>query len=636
MTGGRACKKVLDFKPAVKLAALTCQKGQHFDFIDGGTCWSCPDNADRTVHGVKSGKACRNKKMKWATPTRTMYGLFGLGTAADEVLAELIANRDEIDAVVIEAAENGKVSKDKALAAAWKLIDTKPWESSYLHTLLAKKVIDAAQKPASKRSPVEKSLLSTVANLFQWNRQFIAYQAKQAHETWFAAGQAFYNKRAKEMGAAVVYSDNMITPLDYNELVASTVQGAAIGSMAGSVGIGMFLPKFAYMFPYRSFAIKAISAAGSNPSAFITGGGGSGLLGSTGAAGAVAAPIAITLAIGVIVTMEIDKFAKTQKAEGEIRQSINIANRPVDIALMLQQKNGKEEFWLHWSTILSENVAPSANFKARLAAFKSGQTGAPAKPTMPTIQGGKPLTMTPATSSTSSASISATTSVPLSTGGNWVQVQGAATDIARGADGTTYIVSTEKQGSGFKIYQRGKSAKNWSAMSGAATRIAASGDRAWIINNVGNVFVQLGVGWVPVRAPVAQDIGASVKGVWLVGKDGRIYQRVGKGWQPAEGNAQRVDVDADGRPWVVTKKGNVFVHGNDLKWQLVAGEKASDVSVDVPGRPHIVGTDGKIYTRDARFPKWKAISQSNDTSAVGIGSGQVWRVNAAHKIFYLK
>lgn len=628
VTADKACKKVLDFKPANKAAALTCEPGQHFDFIDGGTCWSCPEGSDRTMSSVKSTKACRNKKMKWVTPTREMYGLFGLGDGADEILAEMIAARTEIDDVVKEAATNGKVSQDVALKTAWDVIDTQPWESSYLATLLAKRAIDAARKPVSQRSAAEKDLVDTVSKLFQWNRQFIAYQAKQAHENWTRASRLFYEARSKEMGAANIYSDSMVTPPDYNELIANTIQGTAAVSMAGSVAAGAFLPKFAYMFPYKQVAIKVIQSAGSNPSAFLTTGGG----GMSGVAGAAAAPLAITMAIGVIVTMEIDKYAKLEKAEGEIRQAIEIANRPVDLALMLQQKNGKDEFWAHWSTVLSDKTPPSAYFKTRLAAYKSGTadkssasgtagtTGGPIS--FPTINMG--------------SSVDVTAPKPTS-GSNWLSVPGEALDIARGDDGTTYIVSTEKLPNGFKVYQRAKTAKAWTLLSSTgATRIAASGHEAWIVNSVGNVYSQMGTGWVPVRAPVAQDIGASAKGVWLVGVDGRIYHRVGKGWQPAAGSALRIDADSNGRPWIVDKQGDVYVHDNNLKWQRVAGASALDVAVDQPGLAHIVGKDGSIYVWDAKSNKWVPLSKGGDHSAIAVGGGQVWSVNATNQISHLK
>ncbi|OEJ65081.1 tectonin domain-containing protein [Magnetovibrio blakemorei] len=631
VTGAKSCKKIIDFKPATKAAALTCEKGQHFDFIDGGTCWSCPEGADRTLNNVKSNKACRNKKMKWVTPTRTMYGLFGLGSGADEILAELIADRSEIDAIVSEAAKTGKYSRDRALKTAWDLIDTKPWESSYLATLLAKKAIDAAQKPASQRSKVEQSLLAAISKIFQWNRQFIAYQAKQAHENWVAAGQAFYAARSKEMGAAVIYSDSMITPLDYNEMVANTIQGSAAVSMVGSAAASYFLPTFAYMFPY-SHGLAAITAAESGSSAFLTTGG-SGVLASTGAAGAAAAPLAVTLAIGVIVTMEIDKFAKLQKAEGEIRQAIDIANRPVDLALMLQQKNGKEEFWFHWTTALSEKTQPSVNFKTRLAALKSGTTS---KPTMPTITGGTPINASQSAPTTSGSMTSAVASVQTMAsvmGDKWFQIPGAANDIARADDGTTYIVSTEPFQATFKIYKQDKVVSKWTQVSGSASRIAVAGNTVWIIGREGSIYIQTDVGWKRVAGPKAQDIGASAKGIWIVGVDGKIYQRVGNDWKLADGAAQRIGVDSDGRPWVVTKSGHVFVHGNNLKWQKVAGESALDVSVDAPGLAHIVGRDGSLYVRDAKANKWTPISRGGDNIAITVGGGEIWSLNKANNIF---
>ena len=371
VTSDKACKTVLDFEPATKAAALTCEPGEHFDFVDGGTCWACAVGEKRTLNSVKGAKACRNNSMKWVVPTRGMYGLFGLGRGADDILAKLIADRTEIDKVVKIAAEAGETDEAEALKLAWDVIDKRPWESAYLTVLMQGAIMRAAAKPVAERTDSEKDVLAIVAKLIQWNRQFIAYQAKQAHETWVTASKMQFAEATAKMGAAAIYADSMVTPPDYNELLVSSIQASAgIAGPVGSLLVTLFVkPVSNVMLPFRKAARKAAIEAAKQAAKTVAGSGGA----TTGTVAAAAAgPLMTAAAAAVIVTMEMDKFAKLQEEEGKIRQSIAIADSPVDMTIFFQQKNGEEEFKFHWATVIGAATPPSAYFKARLAAYKNG------------------------------------------------------------------------------------------------------------------------------------------------------------------------------------------------------------------------------------------------------------------------
>ncbi|UTW52130.1 ricin-type beta-trefoil lectin domain protein [bacterium SCSIO 12827] len=370
VTAGNACHTNLDFEPATKTAALTCPAGQHFDFIDGGTCWSCPQDTTRSTSGVKSDKACRIKKMRWVVPVRGKYGLFGLGNGADDILAKLIAERTRIDAAAKAAAKASGEPEAQAIANTWKQIDSKPWESPILSALLGQIVMEAAVKPVAQRTASEKSLLDIVAKLIQWNRQFVAYQSKQAFDTYFAAANKANEIALSKMGAASIYAGGVIAPPDYNEIVAGAIQvGAAVAGPAGALLITLFAsPVHAALLPHR--ALQAAKAAGdaAKVAAISTSWTGA------SAAMAAAAPMLIAAGAAVVVTMEMDKLMKTEEMEGKIRQAITIANRPVDIGLLLQMKEGPDEFLFHWAATIGGDAQPSTNFKTKLAAYKSGKT----------------------------------------------------------------------------------------------------------------------------------------------------------------------------------------------------------------------------------------------------------------------
>ncbi|MAY67830.1 MAG: hypothetical protein CMM77_11955 [Rhodospirillaceae bacterium] len=402
VTGARACKTSFAFEPAISKGDRKCEPNQIFDMIDGGTCWTCPEGAKRTWFSIKSAKACSNNKMEWVLPERGKYGLFGLGSGADDILAKIIAERTALDAQIKKAAKLASKDPEATLKAAWDVIDNRPWESPYLSAALGAAVMDAAAKPAGQRTESEKQLMGQVAQLIQWNRQFIAYQAKQAHQTWEIASKKAYEVTAKKMGAAVIYSDSMVTPPDYNEMLVGSIQMAAgFAGPAGSVLIPLFVkPVQIATFPFREAARKvAAEAARKVVETALKTGGGAGSWTTSGVATAALGPLMIAIAAGVIVTMEIDKFMALEKAAGKIQQSIDIANRPLDLNIFLQQKDGPDEFLFHWSAVIGADTRPSANFKTRLAAYKAGKDpdAKPAPPTMPTINLGSNVTTNQAT-----------------------------------------------------------------------------------------------------------------------------------------------------------------------------------------------------------------------------------------------
>jgi len=381
VTAGNACQTNLDFEPAVKEAALTCPAGQHFDFIDGGTCWSCPQDTTRSTASVKSDKACRIKKMRWVLPERGKYSLLSLGTGAEDILAKLIAERTRIDEVAKAAAKASGTSEAEAITNVWKVIDANPSESPVLSALLAQIVMETALKPAAQRTASEKDLLATVVRLIQWNRQFVAYQSKQAFDAYFVAANKANEIALSKMGAASIYAGGVIAPPDYNEIVGGAIQmGAGFAGPVGAVLITFIKPVQAALLPYRALqAAKAASGA-----AKVAGEVAKTAAVSTSWTGASAAMAA---AAPIVVTMEMDKLLKTEEMEGKIRQAIDISNRPVDIGLLLQMKEGPDEFLFHWSAVIGGKTQPSANFRTRLAAYKAGKDpdAKPTGPTMPTI-----------------------------------------------------------------------------------------------------------------------------------------------------------------------------------------------------------------------------------------------------------
>ena len=402
VTGVKACKTNKTFAPATEVSDRKCGPGEIFDLVSGGSCWTCPTGTKRTIfHGIKTAKACRNTGLQWVVPNRQTYGLFGLGTGGEDILAKLIADRTQIDAAVKKVAVVSGKDQATALKDAWEVIDTQPEHSAILSSVLGKYIIEAAAKQPSQQTASEKDLLNRVAQLIQWNRQFIAYQAKQAHENFMATSEAERNNQAKKSGAAVIYQGSGLTPPNYNDLVVASIQAGA--GIAGPVGAAI-VPLLSTgakgaLLPFRRVSEEVIKNGVKTIVQRSAQAATSGMSTGSVMTAAAAGPMVIALAAGVIVTMEFDKLMAMEKADGQIRQSLAIANRPVNLGTLLQQKNGAGEFLFHWASVIGAPTKPSANFKKLLVAYKSGTTPT-AMPSAPSGTSSSAGMMTTGTTST--------------------------------------------------------------------------------------------------------------------------------------------------------------------------------------------------------------------------------------------
>ncbi|WP_430475701.1 ricin-type beta-trefoil lectin domain protein [Thalassospira lucentensis] len=393
VTGNKACVKTIDFMPATKITALTCPAGQAFDFIDGGTCWSCPETYVRTSFSVKGPKACKATEMKWSSPKRNMPGLFGLSPAVEELTLELVRDRTEIDEIIAETVhELDDTTVEELSYVEWLLIENEPWRSEALASVIAQRLMKAAATAPGKRTALEKRLLDDVGVQIQWNRQFIASQLRQVFENW---------EKTKELEFAEDTRHNMLAfagaiseAPNFNEVLSASLQGGAMaGTFASGIGNGFFMASFKAFAPYRNRAAQAGTEAAAKLSAkvltkIVTPLGKVSVTMTRMVSGA-AGPALTAITTAISIAMEIDKIIKIEAAEGKIRQAELIASRPADIPLLLQEKTGEEQFLYHWSALIAAETRPSANYARAIASIKAGGTvAASTGPVMPVIVGG--------------------------------------------------------------------------------------------------------------------------------------------------------------------------------------------------------------------------------------------------------
>lgn len=97
--------------------------------------------------------------------------------------------------VAAKLAELAGNEVDTVRSDTWKVINSKPWESPVLAVVFQEAVMTAVIRPVAQQTDSKKEVLARIAQLIQWNRQFIASQARRAHETWVTATK-YNDKRA--------------------------------------------------------------------------------------------------------------------------------------------------------------------------------------------------------------------------------------------------------------------------------------------------------------------------------------------------------------------------------------------------------------------------------------------------------
>ncbi len=242
---------------------------------------------------------------------------------------------------------------------------------------------------------------------------------------------------------------------------------------------------------------------------------------------------------------------------------------------------------------------------------------------------------------------------PASAQAKWETLPGAASDIALADDGTIWTIgagNANKVPGGYRIFRSEPSNVQLAPVGGAALRIAAEGITPWIVNETGGIQ-RWNAGqrqWQAIAGPPkAIDIGASAKGVWLIaepkrGDDYSIYQWTGGTWRAVSpGAGSRVDVDADGNPWVVSSAGLVhaqvggqwrqFGLARDAQGQYDTG---SDIAVDVFGAPWVVSKRGDLwyFNKGSSNPdKWEKRAQT--AIAVAERAGRTVYLGVGNTIF---
>lgn len=166
---------------------------------------------------------------------------------------------------------------------------------------------------------------------------------------------------------------------------------------------------------------------------------------------------------------------------------------------------------------------------------------------------------------------------------------GRATDIGVGADGSVWVIGSNKVSGGYGIYRW--TGRTWTRVPGGAVRIAVDRDgNAWVVNSGGGIYRYDGRRFV--RLPgAAKDIGAGADGsVWVTTANGDIYKWDENNWKKQIGSGVTIAVGGRGEAWVVDSANRI--HRSSVPGVVV--QNAPKIQIYTEDPPDTGDTGGNV------------------------------------------
>ena len=211
----------------------------------------------------------------------------------------------------------------------------------------------------------------------------------------------------------------------------------------------------------------------------------------------------------------------------------------------------------------------------------------------------------------------------------WQPIAGAAQDVAVSSKGE--VMAVDPNG---VVFRRDDKTLGWQTIGRGMVRVALGNDgSAWGVDQQGVVRRYEGSEWRAVGQG-AVDIALAPGGNVLVATNNGTLAEFDKAkstWRALPGAGTRVAVDGKARPWSVGADGAIARRLGEV-WIGLPG-KARDIAADASGRVVIAGIDGKVYEWLDEGGRWSEITGAETTVALAVAGAQLWRVDAAGKLF---
>ena len=219
----------------------------------------------------------------------------------------------------------------------------------------------------------------------------------------------------------------------------------------------------------------------------------------------------------------------------------------------------------------------------------------------------------------------------------WKKMPGLGKDIGASANGSIWIIGSDKEDHGFGIYKW--TGEDWTKVDGSAVAITVDNSGVpWVVNAEGEIYRRKQNAWQKMPG-LAKDIAAGPNGsIWIVGADKEeggygIYRWSGEDWKKIEGGGIRIAVDKAAKAWLVNENGNIYKR-EQYSWEKLPG-LGKDIAVGADGSVWIVGTDkvdGGYGIYKWTGEDWKKVEGGAVRIAVD-KAGKPWVINAENNIY---
>jgi hypothetical protein len=402
-----ACERPagVKFASATKSAPLTCEPGDHFDPIDGGSCYRCPTGYDRTASHVKADDACKTDTMQWRSAPYREPGLFRLDGAAEVLRAITEQNvplvRSSLDLVARHLSAQTGNPVDQVRAEQKRIFINQQQASLVAHAAVYARLMAAIADP-TRASIIEKRLVESFRKHVVAKRTHIASDMLNAYNAWKQSDDYWRGQYNLNRGLAGTMYYGTVPP-SFDKLGMATTTGIGATATATSIAIeasfeALQFAKAAQRLPILGDLLGvALSAAGAGWTPATSGetialfaarSAGEIALGqaigqlltyaaqipawtivSSGVATSV--PMAALSTTGpqiivaggmILASIAIDQFIQINEAEPKLRNAVLNAGVDPDLTRMSKTKEGLLQLETYWSYAVGPEVHPGDAF----------------------------------------------------------------------------------------------------------------------------------------------------------------------------------------------------------------------------------------------------------------------------------
>jgi len=193
---------------------------------------------------------------------------------------------------------------------------------------------------------------------------------------------------------------------------------------------------------------------------------------------------------------------------------------------------------------------------------------------------------------------------------SWSQMPGEVTEIAASGDSTVSVWGLGPDG---KAYNWDEESAAWRDYGGEADLIAVMSDGTpWVVEDE-QLYRLRGRNWQNMPGK-AKAIAAGGGTVWVIGEDDAVYSWSAEAfeWQSHGGEAEKLAVSSDGRPWVIQDEQIYRLRGQT--WQNMPGKAVAIAAGG--GTVWSVGDGETVYKWDEESFTWQDFGGKADRIAV--------------------